>query len=358
MMYDLNKLKKIFLDSCNKAIKKHNSYGEMPSGHNGSYHDPETPIRNTAHWILSFAKAYQLTNDKRFYNAITLSLNCLKNEKWRPNDITFLCRNKQSKDKCNGLIGQAWVIEGLIKGYEVTGDVEALELAIKVFKKHPFDKKRGIWKRVEPNGDVLGFDFTFNHQLWFALAGFLIVNQRKDNSIEEECNNFFNGISDNLKISNKGRIGQSMKIDFVNDVVKILAKKIIKRDQIRYMKLKEIGYHSFNTHAFSKIQSIFPNLDFFKTKTYKKIINYLNSNEYNKGILKSDYGFPYNPPGFETFYTYNINYLELKKSKNKILKLLENQIENHYDEVYSSFSKNVHDKNTSFARIYELAESL
>ena len=34
------------------------------------------------------------------------------------------------------------------------------------------------------------------------------------------------------------------------------------------------------------------------------------------------------------------------------------QQKNHFDRKSNNFSKNVHDKNTSSARIYELAESL
>ena len=54
---NLNNVQTIFLDSCKRALKLQNPKGEMPAGHNGPYQDPETPIRNTAHWIVSFAKA-------------------------------------------------------------------------------------------------------------------------------------------------------------------------------------------------------------------------------------------------------------------------------------------------------------
>ena len=72
----------------------------MPAGHNGSYHDPETPIRNTAHWIVSFAKAYEISKDENFYNAILQGLKSIKDAKWRPTNSAFFCRKKESKDKC------------------------------------------------------------------------------------------------------------------------------------------------------------------------------------------------------------------------------------------------------------------
>ena len=84
----------------------------------------------------------------------------------------------------------------------------------------------------------------------------------------------------------------------------------------------------------------------------------LHSEQYSKGILESHYGFPYNPPGFEALYTYQLNYNILKKGENKISRLMDIQQKNNFDRKSNSFSKNVHDKNTSSARIYELAESL
>jgi len=357
-MIDFEKINKLFLTSCEKALLLQKPTGEMPSGHNGSYHDEETPVRNTAHWITSFSKAYKLTKNQQFYEAIVLCLFYLKDEKCRPQNKTFYCRNKKTKDKCNGLIGQAWVIEGLIAGYEITNDKELLDIAEEVFLLHPFVEKRKMWHRVEPNGEVLNLDLTFNHQLWFAMSGFLIINSRKNNVIEKRCKDFFNSIPKNLKVSINGRIGQSVKLGFKEDIIKYNLKKILRRNQLQYMKLKEIGYHAFNTYAFSIIYDLYPNLDFFKTVDYKKIINYINSMEYKNNIYDSNYGFKYNPPGFEVYKTFKTHESILNNSTEFIDDLLSYHIENNYDNGSCSFMKNVHDKNTSAARIYELSSSL
>ena len=285
-------------------------------------------------------------------------LKSIKDAKWRPTNNTFFCRKKESKDKCNGLIGQAWVIEGLIRGYEITIDKEALELSVEVFKKLPFDNDRGIWRRIEPDGTVLGFDFTFNHQLWFAMSGYLILKHKDEPEIRKTCNSFMEKIPSNSKLHSNGRIGQSMRISFMEDVIKASAKKLLRRKQVRYMRLKEIGYHAFNTHAFAKIKSTFPDLDFFKTKMYEKIVNYLGSQEYVRGILESKYGFPYNPPGFEVLFTYKQNKELLNKEIESVQNLLSIQIENHFDKESMTFSLKVHDPKTSAARMYELSESL
>ena len=357
-MIDLKKINKLFLISCEKALLLQKSTGEMPSGHNGSYHDEETPVRNTSHWIISFSKAYKLTRNKQFYDAIVLCSSFLKDEKCRPQNKTFYCRNKKSKDKSNGLIGQAWAIEGLMAGYEITNDKELLDIAEEVFLLHPFLEKRKMWHRVEPNGQILNLDFTFNHQLWFAMAGFLIIKLRKNNVIEKRCKDFFNSIRENLKISKKGRIGQSVKLGFKDDFLKYNLKKILRKNEIEQMKLKEVGYHAFNTYAFSVIYDLYPKLQFFNSYDYKKIINYINSSEYQNNIYNSNYGFKYNPPGFEVLKTHNTHESILSKSVVFIDEMLSFHLENNYDNVSCSFTRNVHDKNTSAARLYELSASL
>jgi hypothetical protein len=354
---NLNKLKDLFLKACYAALENINPDGCMPSGHNGSYHDIETSVRNTAHWIISFSKAYKITNDICFYEAIVLCVNYLKNEKLRPSKKTYNCRNKEGKDKCNGLIGQAWIIEGLISGYEIVKDKEILLIVEELFILHPFSKEKKMWHRVQPNGNVLSLDLTFNHQLWFAMAGFKILNIQYNKTIEKRCLSFFNAISSNLKLSKNGRIGQAVKQGFKQDFIKNNLKRILRKNEIEYMKLKEVGYHAFNTYAFSEVYSLYPEIQFFKTDLYSKIIKYLSSNEYITNIYKSKYGFKYNPPGFEVLRTYLTHKELLAGSEHFVKSLLNFHIKNNYNHEDSGFTKNVHDENTSAARIYELSTS-
>ena len=123
------------------------------------------------------------------------------------------------------------------------------------------------------------------------------------------------------------------------------------------MLLKEVGYHAFNTYAFSTINKLYPDLEFFKTNSYKKILNYLKSDEYKKNIFLSEYGFKYNPPGFEFLKTYNTHRVFLDNSDEFLHKLLKYHISSNYDIANHSFTSNVHDANTSAARIYELSSS-
>lgn len=48
---------------------------------------------------------------------------------------------------------------------------QVLEVAREVFTAHPFHSDVGLWRTVEPTGEIKRFDLTYNHQLWFAAAG-------------------------------------------------------------------------------------------------------------------------------------------------------------------------------------------
>ena len=81
----------------------------MPMGHNGPRFDIDTPLRNTAHWAITFLRSFQLSKDDIFINAARKSLEYISSHSRRSNGA-FFCRNSIMKDKSNGLIGQAWVI--------------------------------------------------------------------------------------------------------------------------------------------------------------------------------------------------------------------------------------------------------
>ena len=50
--------------SASSALKLQRDDGSMPPGWNGPYRQQETPVRNTAHWLITFLKAYEITEDR------------------------------------------------------------------------------------------------------------------------------------------------------------------------------------------------------------------------------------------------------------------------------------------------------
>ena len=93
-------------------------------GHNGPYNDPETYVRTHAHLSILFFKAFKITKNNKYKKEAIRQINFLLLKEARPYNSTFHYRNKKGKDKCNGLIGQAWSIEALMIAYENTKDIK------------------------------------------------------------------------------------------------------------------------------------------------------------------------------------------------------------------------------------------
>ncbi len=273
-LYDL------LVEGASAGIELQDESGSMPSGNNGPWNDPETPVRNTSHWLITFLKAYNITDDDQFHEAAVSALEYLQSEETRPQGKTFHHRKNPEKDFCNGLIGQAWAFEALVTATRELGDPEPESLAETVFLQHPFDYERGLWQTVEITGEVLGYDMTFNHQLWFAATGAML----SDEEILEQVRIFLDNLEENLRLYDSGLVYHKVWRDFsVSDHVRYLtggndlefglrryrdiARTLLSRnnydEQIIY---RSIGYHSFNTYAFAMLKERFPDHDFWESK--------------------------------------------------------------------------------------------
>ena len=75
--------------------------GSLPSGHNGSYGDVETPARNTSHWLMTFVWAHRRSGDPAFRDAAQRAAAYLQSEALRPHGASFWHRSSAHKDSCN-----------------------------------------------------------------------------------------------------------------------------------------------------------------------------------------------------------------------------------------------------------------
>ena len=320
-----------------------------PAGHNGPYFDQETPVRNTAHWLMVFAAAFKWSGEARYLKAVDRCATYLVSEDARPFGKTFYHRKSTKKDECNGLIGQAWTIEALVEAANVLGEKKFLQVARNVFNLHPFCSSKGLWKRVSPEGRCLGFDLTFNHQLWFCMAGALVFQALGQK--EQSISIFFNRLSKNLMVASSGRIHQSANQGFLNSRLKPFFKIFFRREQQRYLKDKEIGYHAFNMYAFACLYEMFPEHSFWMSFKFKTALMYLASDEYRLGIIKSKYGFPYNPPGYEVAYVCKV--FKNQPAKEILEWLLELQVDVDFNDGKQQCVLAPYDRLTSDARFYE-----
>lgn len=320
--------------SARLAIDQQRQDGSLPAGHNGPYHDSETPVRNTAHWLITFLKIHEQTGENTYLNAAQRAIRYLCSQEARPYDATFHHRTTPDKDSCNGLIGQAWTIEALSMAASYLDDPELLTLAEEVFLLHPFDEHLSLWKRIDIDGTPLGFDATFNHQLWFAAAGALLASHANVSlEVDRQIRSFLDALPEILRTYSSGLIYHPLHPKFsienysrmlVNDrngrlfiasLIRYLpitdfgsVRSLIRASPVpvsrlpltsKQLRSKAVGYHSFNLYAFALLNRWCSDHSFWSSDLFEATITYAKSEEYRHQLEENDYGYPYNPPGFE-----------------------------------------------------------
>lgn len=346
------KLREAFLVASVNAKARQASDGAMPSGHNGPYRHPETPIRNTAHWAISFTRAWELTGDVSYRVAAERATRYLLNAFDAHNRRMLPCRRQRGKDVANGLMGQAWAIEGLAEtGYRL-GIEEALLGALELFCNHPYDAKAGGWLRLQPDGSPNGFDWNFNHQLWFCASGALLMLAGYDKpaaAVEDFCR----------RIGAHIRFYPSYLIRHANN--RFLARGIRGRAvgavrDVYYLPLgrkmwrKSLGYHCFNTYALALIERYLPAVGLLKSKEILPAFEYLCCDDFWDLVEQSPYGFPYNPPGWEAAFSIEVAFSERQKWVERWLK---RQRQETWEPAAKAFIRQTRDIETAKARIYE-----
>jgi len=352
----------ILIQSSTAALSLQDSeQGFMPPGHNGSYQDPETPVRNTAHWLITFLKAYEISSQKKFLNAAQQATSYLCSDEARPMDASFWHRKNPHKDTCNGLMGQAWTIEALTIAAHSLEMPELLALAEKVFLLHPQDTRTGLWRCVSADGTYLDFDNTFNHQLWFAAAGTLLAKASCSEDIDLSVREFLKNLPVNFQVYKSGLIKHFVSLELFPSRVRIdklyaqtwqlrYLEKVIKSN--RYLKQKEIGYHSFNLYAFALIKQVHPDHPFWSSPSFSAALQYIESEAYHQQIQVSKYGFPYNPPGFEIPFILEV-FSDVPDKQLKQSQWVSRQLSRCYNFEAHLMNKDTADPMTHAARIYE-----
>lgn len=339
--------------AADNAILKQQANGVFPAGHNGPYLDAETPVRNTAHFLYLLAHLYAKTGEVRYKTASASAIQFLQSREARPGHKTFHCRNKQGKDACNGLVGQAWVIEALVKAAEVYQRDDCYQLAEEVYLLHPWTPATALWCRVNPDGQVLTIDRTFNHQLWFAMAAAML--KRTPLAIEH-ASTFLARIASKVETYPNGVIYHNSQlgrlIDYRHLGLRMLlsqAKSFLHRKANRQrLYSKSVGYHGFNLLALARLKTLLPNAPLWQSK----LMQHLMAPCHDAGLLSdmaaSEYGYFYNLSGLENAYA-------IEAFENNVLsaqKWIDLQFEHAGNPVDCTLTRQVADAETARARIY------
>lgn len=359
-----------------------NGVDAIKAGNNGPYFDVETNLRNIAHWCVIFSDYYLHSRNPAYKNYVIVLANEIISSKYYYQAGVYKCRECVGKDEMNGVIGAAWIIEGLVAASKATGNMEYYERAKHVFLAIKFNYKMGLWNRISLNGETLSIDATFNHQLWFAAAGALINNFKKDQSIQDMVNRFIKKLPDNITIRKNGRIGHFT----YNDKNGILNKPVLLYKNIKSfvgevknsqsLAYKEAGYQTFNLLGMALLQdNVSYPISFFKSRKFKKCIQYVFSEEFFDALCNADrtkdsthvpsqlnvsfnvFSFAYNSPAFELPRVIKC-FCNGERSYEEIIKrFMEKQKELTYDNSKHLFSKNTDDPYTLTARIYEFIDN-
>lgn len=332
-------------------------------GNNGPYNEEDLPVRNTAHWLVTLSILNQRYTDenyriiaKRFADYLLL-----ENKYGQCNLIKM--RNTKVSDYTNGLIGIAWVIEGLIAAAKMFNDDVYYQRAVELFKAEIFDEKLKMWRIVDIDGKCVSIDYVYNHQLWFAAAGGMILDYRYDGEIDRQIRLFLDSCDRHLVVQPSGLLFHQISFQYSWSAVMKRKIKALLCDlgigvNLNRQRELEKGYQAFDLYGFALLYKRYKDCKIYTSKRFQKAMNYctnpenlkklcIDENEYNK------YAFPYNSPAFE--YPFLSKMIYGTVDEQLMSDLMNTQTKLCYSETNKYFDRNNADPHTLTARIYELA---
>ncbi len=366
-------LNEFLIELADRALLKPGIY--MRPGHNGPYKDAETPVRNYGHWLITLSKCYELTGKQIYLDKIKELAEQLISNYGRPSGFSFHHRYSLNRDKCNGLIGQAWTFEALACASLILGEPQYSEVAEEVFFQHKFNEEFGLWNRLEIDGKNLIIDDAFNHQLWFAACASLLNTPRRE-EIRDRILQFMNCLHENLSVLDNGLIYHPIKRNFDQNSSELSTKSKLRnavksfipflsqrqgqsnsnnKEYREKMINKSVGYHQFNMYAFGMLKESLSEHPFWQSSEFKQSVKFLMSDQYKDDLSNNIYGFPYNPPGFEVPYALSVL---SDLTSDDIVEISSWWINEQFSRCYNSetemMDRNTEDYLTHTARIYEV----
>lgn len=326
--------------------------GSLPPGHNGPYRDPETPVRNTAHWLVGFCTAWRRSREPALRAGAEAALGYLLSEAARPAGGAFHHRRAAGKDRCNGLVGQAWCVEALATAAEVLELDAAASVAAEVFQLHPFDERVGLWKRVEIDGRPLGWDATLNHQLWFAAAAADLV-PRTEREVARRVERFLDLLPRNLALRPDGIVHHWCAPWGVARREPRVALRMARaaRREAEALAEKELGYHAFNLLALARLRRRRPDHPFWRHDAFARLWRAARRPDFRTALADNPWGWPYNPTGLEMAVALEV--FEGPGVRADQERWLADQLERHWEPQTRRLARDCPDPETLAARLYE-----
>lgn len=320
---------------------------EFRSGNNGLYSEQETIFRNMCHWIVLLLDVQDdsLENLKRLWVGRATEI-LLEN---KPKYGVYRARNSD-KDSSNGLIGSAWILEGVVRLWSSNliskNQIDAIKtIANEMISNYPWSERQSIWPNiVEPDGTLLPIDRTFNHQLWFAGSNAEVGRALDNEDAFAHARVFVANLKSLMKINSRRLVYHTLGI--YPHFHRTLIKRIISPDYRSEMKAKEYGYHAFNLLGFIRLYKIFGGADI--EEIILKLLRPCFSEVFWEHQEGNVFGSSYNPVGIEVAVA-----ASHFRNDQLVLKGLNYHFNAHYDKNARIFLGGF-DLPTLNARIYEM----
>lgn len=363
----LDYLRKIANSNLDNFIQQ----GFATAGHNGPHGHIDTPIRNTGHYLIIYSFLYKRTKEEKYMIVCQKFANYIIEEQKKTKSGAVQCMITDKFDHLNGLIGQAWVMESLLYYYELSKDDKCLQVAKNIYESQFYNKTKHLWHRVELDGQDIGIDPTYNHQVWFAACAAKLASFLNDKHINEDIRDFLTlGAERDFRIYKNGLLrhyvnvnDKNMNMIKVKHLIKLFLSpfKIVspKKMDPKYI---EHAYHIFDLYGFSILKQFYPDIPLFSSDKYMKAVKYaIDIDMYNKKCcvekaLKTGKGlnvfsYPYNSPAFELPFVALVNGFDSQELNDNVY---ETQRTLMFDEKEGQMLKMQPDIDTWNARTYEI----
>lgn len=350
-------LKDILCRTANAGLKIQGDDGSFPPGHNGPWHNKETPIRNTAHWILTLAKAHDITGDTDYEEGLRKAGSYLASDACCPMGRTFMVFTDGAMyGGSNGLVGQAWVMEALLTMYRKFGEERFLQLAEERALDQPWDAGLRIWRALSPQGEDMGIQWSLNQQIWFSALSRSVYQETGNEKINERVKLFSDRIP---TVANfwKGfirmRLREYLFIGRPKFFYRIMKSRVRNHHKLE---ARSQGYIAYSYYPLSILHNIAPELEVWQKKSFlhqfRSSLNFMEENVINYTTEDNPYAYTYHPTGFEMACILE-SFTDIYKAKTTPAQWVQKQLDQHYDPDTDLMTRNTVDPMTLAARFYE-----
>lgn len=354
-----------------KNLDRFLEQGYATAGHNGPHGHLDTPVRNTAHYLIIYSYLYKKYGEKPFASVCKLFFEYLKKCQQESKSGAIQCMITDRFDHLNGLIGQGWVIEALIYYYETFKDEEALQLAKKIFDVQQYDWDKHLWHRIELDGLDIGIDVTSNHNVWFAGCSYKLAEYCDAPEIDKVIRDFLtegqhiilntysNGLMVHPVVCDDPQFEKGKWKRVVRDILSPLKPLNPRKLDKHYM---EYAYHIYDMYGYSLLKTKYGNLPLYSSEDYQKATQFAANTEELHRLNRTDnpmktnvYFYAYNTPAFEWPFVAKMNGFYVEEAQNRFWEVQEMLM---FDRDSGQMSRNNPDIETWNARTYEIIKFL